>query len=101
MITCAAGPDRVSSKTEGPDNAARAEPASCSTRSLGVSFLFNCISCHRHKIASSKRKQSTVDISCEKEVELASVALKLNAISSDFIDDEYLSESDFTEEDSD
>ena len=34
-------------------------------------------------------------------MELASAALKLNAISSDFIDDEHLSESDFTNEDSD
>ena len=34
-------------------------------------------------------------------MELAFAALNLNAISSDFIDDEYLSESDFTEEDSD
>ena len=34
-------------------------------------------------------------------MELASAALKLNAISSDFIDDEYLSESGFTDEDSD
>ena len=32
---------------------------------------------------------------------MASAALKLNAISSDFIDGEYLSESDFTYEDSD
>ena len=34
-------------------------------------------------------------------MELASAALKLNAISSDIIDDEYVSESDFTDEDSD
>ena len=34
-------------------------------------------------------------------MELASTALKLNAISSDFIDDEYISESDFTDEDRD
>ena len=34
-------------------------------------------------------------------MELASAALKLNAIWSDFIDDEYFSESDFTDEDSD
>ena len=34
-------------------------------------------------------------------MELASAALKLNAISSDFVDDEYLSESDFTDEDGD
>ena len=34
-------------------------------------------------------------------MEQASAALKLNAISSDFIDDEYLSELDFTDEDSD
>ena len=32
---------------------------------------------------------------------LASATLKLNAISSDFIDNEYLSDSDFTDEDSD
>ena len=31
-------------------------------------------------------------------MELASAALKLNAISSDFIDDPYLSESGFTDE---
>ena len=34
-------------------------------------------------------------------MELASAALTLNAISSDFIDDEYISESDFTDKDSD
>ena len=34
-------------------------------------------------------------------MELASAALKLNAISSNFIDDEYLAESGFTDEDSD
>ena len=34
-------------------------------------------------------------------MKLASAALKLNAISSDFIDNDYLSESDFTDEDSD
>ena len=34
-------------------------------------------------------------------MELASAALKLNAISLDLIDDEYLSKSDFTDEDSD
>ena len=43
---------------------------------------------------SSKRKQ-------REEVELASAALQMDAISSDFIDDEYLSELDFTDEDSD
>ena len=32
---------------------------------------------------------------------MASAALKLIAISSDFLDDEYLSESDFTDEDND
>ena len=34
-------------------------------------------------------------------MELASAALKLNAILSDFTDDEHLSKSDFTDEDSD
>ena len=34
-------------------------------------------------------------------MELASAVLKLKVISSDFIDDEYLPESDFTDEDSD
>ena len=32
---------------------------------------------------------------------MASAALKLIVVSSDFIDDEYLSESDFTDEDND
>ena len=34
-------------------------------------------------------------------MQLAYATLKLNAISSDFTDDEYLSESDFTDQDSD
>ena len=34
-------------------------------------------------------------------MEHASAAFKLNAISSDFVDDEYFSERDFTDEDSD
>ena len=53
---------------------------------------------------SDKNKAEKVkaeDKKLHEEVELASAALKLNAILSDLIDNEYFSESDFTDEDSD
>ena len=82
-------------------------PTSCSTTSFGmsVSSQLYFLSGGNSRAGNHVEQEETVDFGYflweREEGELASAAFKLNAISSDFTDYEYRSESDLNDEDSD